>query len=270
MNKWIPAGLALLAITATACGPRVQPIRPIMANGEVLASPAEETVARTRHEGALERARLEDERVTAAAAALATCTGAICDAVARGEVALGMNEVQLLAATGTTPAGWEMRGDGRATVMTPRGQVRGPRDVVGELVMVNMVDGRVHGYTYREPQGLRTVTSPADATMAGRSAAQADALLRQGDDFAAQGDLARALDRYDRADILRPGHPETSLRIATTLDKSLRPIEAVLRYQMFIHQMELERIRARGEAAARMAEAIALAQQRIMIIERQR
>jgi hypothetical protein len=33
--------------------------------------------------------------------------------------------------------------------------------------------------------------------------------------------------------------------------------------------MNLETIEARGEAAARMAEAIALAQQRILILERQ-
>jgi hypothetical protein len=270
MKTWIPACLALVAVTAAGCGPRVQPIRPIMANGEVLPTQAEETIARARHEGAAERMRLEDERITAAATAMATCTGAICDAVARREVAIGMSEAQLLAATGTSPDAWHFRGDGRASVVTPRAELRGPRDVVGEVVMVNMVDGRVRGYTYREPQGLRTVTSLADATMAGRTAAQADALLREGDDFAAAGDLARALDRYDRADILRAGHPETTLRIATTLDKSLRPFEAALRYRLFIHQLELERIHAHGEAAARMAEAITRAQQRIILLERHR
>jgi hypothetical protein len=77
-----------------------------------------------------------------------------------------------------------------------------------------------------------------------------------------------ALDRYDRADVIRPGDAETNLRIASTLDKQLRPLEAIMRYQLFIHQMELERIRARGEAAARIAEAIALAHQRIIVLER--
>ena len=88
--------------------------------------------------------------------------------------------------------------------------------------------------------GVRTVNSPEDATYAGRSAARADALLEQGDEYAAAGSLDLALQRYDQADILRPGHPETTLRIATTLDKSLRPMEATMRYQLFIHQLELE------------------------------
>jgi tetratricopeptide (TPR) repeat protein len=181
-----------------------------------------------------------------------------------------MNESQVLAVTRTTPAAWELRGDAGVVVMTPRAPTGAARDVIGEVVMVNLVDGQVRGYTYREPQGLRTVTNPAEATMAGRAAAQADALLMQGDDYALQGDLARALDLYDRADILRPNHAETSLRIATTLDKSLRPFEAALRYRLFIHQLELERIHAHGEAAARIAEAITRAQERIIILERQR
>ena len=111
------------------------------------------------------------------------------------------------------------------------------------------------------------VASPADATPAARAAAQADALLRQGDEYAAAGRLDLALDRYDRADVIRPGDSETTLRIASTLDKSLRPIEAIMRYQLFIHQMELEKINARGEAAAKIAEAIARAHERIIVLE---
>jgi hypothetical protein len=262
--------LALLALTAAACGPRIQPVRPIMANGAVLPDQAEETVARARVEGEIERTQLEDQRISNAAIAMATCVGAICDAVARGEVVLGMNEDQVLAVTRTTRDAWAVRGDGGVVVMTPHAPARAARDVGGEVVMVNFVDGQVRGYTYREPQGLRTVTTPAHATMEGRAAAQADALLREGDEYALAGDLRRALDRYDRADILRPHHPETTLRIATTLDKSLRPLEAVLRYRLFIHQLELERIHAHGEAAARIAEAITRAQERIIVIERNR
>jgi tetratricopeptide (TPR) repeat protein len=261
---------ALLTISVAGCGPRIKPVQPIMDNGQILPTHAEERVARARLEGELERARLEDQRAQSTIEALTTCVGVICDAVARGEVALGMNESQVLAVTRTTPAAWQVRVDGRAAVMTSRAPAGGPRDALGEVVFVSLQDGLVRGYTYREPQGFRTVTAPEDATRAGRAAAQADALLRLGDEYALQGDLARALDRYDRADILRPNHPETILRIATTLDKSLRPIEAILRYQMFIHQMELERIQARGEAAARIAEAITRAQERIIILERHR
>jgi hypothetical protein len=266
--RYTPALAVLLAITAAACGPRIRPVQPIMDNGQMLPTRADDAVARARVEGEMERERLAEQRAQSAATALATCFGAICDAVSRGEVAIGMNEAQVLAATRTSYEAWDVRGDAGAGVMTPRSLDRGPRDVVGEVVSVSMQNGRGSGYTYREPQGFRTVTSVADATAAGRAAAQADALLRQGDDFALAGDLARALDRYDRADVIRPGHPETTLRIATTLDKSLRPIEAILRYQMFIHQMELERIRARGEAAARIAEAITRAQERIIVLER--
>jgi hypothetical protein len=266
--KWTHSVALLLAVSAAACGPRIRPIQPIMDNGQVIPTQADDAVARARVQGEMERERLAEQRGQTAATALATCAGAVCDALTRGEVALGMNEAQVLAATRTTYDAWEIRGDAGAAVMTPRALDGGPRDGVGEVVSVAIRNGRVSGYTYREPQGFRTVTTAADATAAGRAAAQADALLRQGDEYTLAGDLARALDRYDRADILRPGHPETTLRIATTLDKSLRPIEAILRYQMFIHQMELERIRARGEAAARIAEAITRAQERIIVLER--
>jgi hypothetical protein len=268
--RYTPALLALLAVSAAACGPRVQPVRPIMDNGQMLPTHSDETIARARHEAEIERSRLADQRAQTAATALATCVGAVCDAVARNEMMLGMNEAQVMAVTRTTPEAWEIRGAAHAAVMTPRTFNGGPRDGVGEVVSVTLQDGHVRGYTYRESQGFRTVTTLADATAAGRAAAQADAMLREGDEFALAGDLARALDRYDRADILRPNHPETTLRIATTLDKSLRPIEAIIRYQLFIHQLELERIHARGEAAARIAEAITMAQQRIIVLERHR
>ena len=99
-------------------------------------------------------------------------------------------------------------------------------------------------------------------------ACSAAELLRQGDEYTTAGRLDMALERYDQADILRPNHAETNLRIATVLDKSLRPVEAIMRYQMFIHQMELEKIRAEGEVAASIAEAIARAHERIIVLER--
>jgi hypothetical protein len=58
-------------------------------------------------------------------------------------------------------------------------------------------------------------------------------------------------------------------RIATVLDKQLRPIEALIRYQLFLHQLELEKIRATGEAYGHLASAIAHARERVIVLERQ-
>ncbi|HEX2091773.1 MAG TPA: hypothetical protein VHG28_05190 [Longimicrobiaceae bacterium] len=261
---------AALALTAAACGPNLHPLRPVMANGEVLPSRTDEVVDRARASGEAERARLAEQRDRVDAAALAGCTGRTCDAIARGEVELGMTEAQVLAATRTTAAAWETRGSGRAVVMTGRFESDAPTDAVGEITYLTLQNGVVRGITYREPHGFRTVSSPADATLQGRAAAQAEALLREGDDFAVRGDLRGALDRYDRADVLRPGDPETTLRIARALDKALRPYEALIRYQMFLHQMELERIRATGEAYGHLAAAIAQARERVVVLERRR
>jgi tetratricopeptide (TPR) repeat protein len=179
-----------------------------------------------------------------------------------------MNQDQVFAATRTSSEAWDIRPSGSIALMTTRLGSLSPRDAVGEIAYVGLQNGVVSSYTYREAQGFRTVSNQADATQAGRASAQAEALLVQGDEYAAAGRLDLALDRYDRADVIRPNHAETTLRIASTLDKSLRPVEAILRYQLFIHQMELEKIAARGDAAAKMAEAIALAQQRIIVLDR--
>jgi tetratricopeptide (TPR) repeat protein len=267
MTKRTAAMAALMSVgTLAACGgPR--PI-PVMENGQLLPERTDAVVEQARRDGENERELLAEHRAADAAVALATCSPEICDAIARGELAVGMNEAQVLASTRTTPDAWDYRPSGSVTLMTARPGAIAPRDALGEIAFVSLQSGGVNSYTYREAQGFRTVSSVADASLAGRAAATADALLREGDSYAAAGRLDLALDRYDRADVIRPGHADTSLRIASTLDKQLRPIEAVLRYQMFIHQMELEKIAARGEAAARMAEAIALAQQRIIVLDR--
>jgi hypothetical protein len=266
MKKSILLAAALVAASG-GCAPWYEPV---VHNGEKLPSRSEETIARARAEGEAERARLVEERERAEAAALAACAPGICEAISRGELALGMSEAQVLAATRTTPDAWETRGSGGTRVMSGRAGERGPSDAVAEVAYVTLQDGRVRGYTYREHQGYRAVTSPADATLRGRAAAQADAFLREGDDFAVRGELGAALDRYDRADVLRPGHLETTLRIARTLDKALRPLEALMRYQQFLHQMELERIRAEGEAYAHLASAIAHARERVIVLEKRR
>lgn len=263
----LAASLVLLLLLP-ACGPNIRALRPVMENGAILDRGAEDAVVVARAAGGAERARLDARLDANAAAALANCTPNICEAIARREVVLGMTEAQVLTATGTVAEAWQMRGAGGEMLMVGRADGTQPADANGALALVNFRNGRVSAYTYREPQGLRTIAAPFDATAAGRAAARAEALLQQGDDFAAAGDLALALDRYDRADVIRPGDAATSLRIATVLDKSLRPFEASIRYQMFIHQMELELIDARGDAAAKLADAIARAQQRILVLDR--
>jgi hypothetical protein len=270
MNKTTLLAAAALAASAGACTPSIRPLQPVMENGAVLApqSATDEAVDRARAEGEVQRERLAGERGRNEAAALAGCSGRTCDAIARGEVALGMSEAQVLAATRTTAEAWDSRGSGRGMVMTGRDERSGPHDAVGEIAYLTLQNGAVRGITYREPQGFRTVSTPGDATLSGVAAARAEALLREGDDFAARGDLAGALDRYDRADVLRADDPETTLRIARVLDKSLRPYEAELRYRMFLHQMELERIRVTGEAYAKWAAAIAEARDRVVVLDR--
>lgn len=261
MKRYLPA-LALVAFAA--CGPR---LATVMDNGDIIPTRSDETVARAATVAAAERASTAAERGEIEAQALASCTPRTCAGVAGGEVTIGMTEAEVLAATRTTWSAWETRGESGVTVMSGRLGEDLPSDAVGDIAFVALRDGEVQSYTYREPQGFRTVNSLGDATTEGRATAQAEALLREGDQYTVAGRLDLALERYDQADILNPGDPQTTLRIARTLDKQLRPIEAVLRYKMFIHQMELEKIRARGEVAANIAGAIAMAHERIVVIE---
>ncbi|HEX6557963.1 MAG TPA: hypothetical protein VF021_00830, partial [Longimicrobiales bacterium] len=129
-------------------------------------------------------------------------------------------------------------------------------------------NGRVTSYSYREAQGVRVVAVPHDATTAGRASALADMLLREGDDLVARGDFNGALNRYDRAQVLRANDPQIDYRIATVLDKQLRPYEALIRYQLFLHKLNLETIKAEGEAYAQLANAIAYAKERIVVLEK--
>jgi tetratricopeptide (TPR) repeat protein len=189
--------------------------------------------------------------------------------VARGEVALGMTEAQVMAATRTAPAAWTVRRAAAAATMTPAALSAPPADVVSEVALVQLADGRVRSVSYREPQGLRVVERPEDQTPTGRARATADALIREGDQFAAAGDRAAALDRFDRALVLAPNDALLQYRVATLLDLQLRPFEALIRYQRFLQTLELQRIEAVGNANAKLAEAIARAQQRIIVLERQ-
>jgi hypothetical protein len=266
MNR---ATLVLAAVTlAAACAPQQVRERPIMQTGDRVPS-ADRTIESARAEAEREQAEAAARRAGPAADALADCAPAICEAIARGEVALGMTEPQVLAATRTTGAAWTARDAGPASVLVPASLQHAPRDALGQLAMIQLRDGRVAAYSYQESQGIRLVASPQDATLDGRARALAEMLIREGDDYAARGDLNAALDRYDRADVLMPGSPELDYRIASVLDKQLRPIEALMRYQLFLHRLELERIDAVGRAYGYLADAIAQARQRIIILERQ-
>ncbi len=202
------------------------------------------------------------------AAAMTGCTPNVCAAVTRGEVAIGMNEAQVMASTRTTPAAWSVRRSGDAAVYTSAMQGQRAHDMVATVAMVQLDGGRVASYAYSEPSGMRIVQQPADASAAARSMATGRALVDQGDQLVASGNAALALARYDQASVLLPNDATVQYKIATLLDQQLRPIEAVLRYQRFLHQMELERISAVGDAYAKQAEAIAHAKERIIILEK--
>lgn len=264
----IAAAAALGALAAAACAPRMQPVRAVQPNGAIVRSTQEQDVARARAEGADERTRLAGEQDAVAARALADCTPMLCNAIARGELAVGMTREQVLAATHSGAAAWDARGGGGITTLTARDEARGPRDGVAELAFVTLENGRVKSYAYREPQGIRLVSSAADATPQGTARARAEALLREGDEMALAGDFDRALNRYDRADVVSPNDPAVSLRIARALDKQLRPYEAMIRYQLFLHQLEIERIHAYGDAYAQYGAAVAEARSRILVLER--
>ena len=261
MSALAALGLATLA----ACAPKRVNQEPILENDdrvpEVSVQPA--AVSAANHQ-----AMTQMSRDSIAALAMASCSGEICSAVTRGELALGMNETQVLAATRTTYDAWTVRRAGGAAVLVPRSAQWAPADASGQVAMVQVANGRVQSYSYREPQGIRVVSTPADATTAGRAAAMADRLVREGDDFVARGDFVGALDRYDRASVLKPSDPEITYRVATSLDKQLRPIEALIQYKLFLHQMELEKIEAYGDAYAKLAQAIAHAKERIIVLER--
>lgn len=256
--------LALAAVTA-ACAPKRIHQEPILDNNDRV-GPAQTQAAAA--EAAANRAHHQMSRDSIAAEALATCVGDICTAVTRGELALGMNETQVLASTRSTYDAWTVRRSGDATIFVPRSLQNAPSDAVGRVVMVQVGNGRVQSYSYGEAQGVRVVSSPEDATTRGRALAMSDMLLREGDDYVARGEFDMALNRYDRAQVLNPSDAMIAYRVATTLDKQLRPIEARIQYQRFLHQLELEKIEAYGDAYAKLADAIAHAKERIVVLER--
>jgi tetratricopeptide (TPR) repeat protein len=258
------AALLLLA----ACSLKRIQEEPIIENGDRVPS-ADRSVEQARVRAAREQGQLAARRDSLGAVALASCSGATCAGLARGELTLGMSTAQVLAATGTTAEAWVARGAGPATVLSPLSRDQYPRDAAGNVALVQLRDDRVTSISYSEATGVRTVASESDATADGRARARAEALVRDGDEYAAAGDLTRALDRYDRASVLRAGDPTLDYRIATVLDKQLRPVEALIRYQLFLHRLDIERINAVGDANAKLADAIARARERVIVLEKQ-
>lgn len=264
MRRLLPLALA---VVAAGCAPKRVHERPILDNGDRVRDVEASSLPAVQQAEA-ERAAQAERRDVTLAAAMADCEPAVCEAIAKGELAVGMNRYQVLAATRTADDAWTIRESGDAAVFVPRALSTAPHDAVAEVAMVQLRNGRVSAYSYREPQGLRLVSSPAQATTEGRAAALAEMLIRQGDELAAAGALDEALDRYDRASVIAPAGPELDYKIASVLDKQLRPIEALIRYQLFLHRLEIEKIHARGDAFAKLADAIARAQQRIIVLER--
>lgn len=260
--------LLLPMLVLAACAPKRIHEPPVLRTGDRVGS-ADAAVEAARRDVTHASRDAADRRDAVMASALASCSPDVCAAITRGEVAIGMTETHVLAATRTTEAAWQSRDAGVATVMVPATRSMAPRDAAGELGMVQLQNGRVAAYSYNEAQGVRLVTGPGDATTAGRASALAEMLLREGDDLVARGEFNMALNRYDRAHVLRPGDPYIEYRMATVLDKQLRPIEALIRYRLFLHQLELERIRATGEAYGHLASAIAYARERVIVLERQ-
>jgi hypothetical protein len=260
--------LFVTALVAACANPKRIEEGPItvMRNGDRVSPPVHATDAATTQ--ALEASIAgRERRDSIAAVAFAGCAPSVCAALGRGEVALGMTEAQVMAATRTTELAWTVRRSGGVAVLAPRDADAAPRDAVAPVALVQLAGGTVASLTYREPQGLRTIASPADVSSA--NVARATALTREGDAMAAAGDFTAALERYDRASVVSQADPELQYKMATALDKLLRPREAELRYRLFLHRLDLETIAAHGEANAKLSAAVLAARERIVVLEKQ-
>jgi tetratricopeptide (TPR) repeat protein len=260
--------LAALGLLTACNGPRVVNERPVLVTGQRV--PSVDVAAAGAIQDAQGRQQAaQHARDSLLTVATATCDAATCGALTRGEIALGMTEAQVMAATRSTPGAWSVRRSGGTAAMTPASLLAAPNDVTGEVALVQLAEGRVRAIGYRETSGLRLVEKASDATVEGRARATAENLIREGDQLNAAGDRAAALDRYDRALVFLPNDPMLQYRVATLLDLQLRPVEALIRYQRFLQNFELQRIEAIGNANAKLGEAIARAQQRIVVLQGQ-
>jgi tetratricopeptide (TPR) repeat protein len=253
---------------ATACAPYPQRVdQPVTIPNNANVPQVEAATAAGGTQADYARIRYSADSVYALA--VRNCSQGICDAIGRGEIIIGMTPEQVMAAARSGPQAWVVRRfDGFGT-MVPASPNASPYDRVGQVMVVQLDRGAAAVVSRRGPQGIMVVSNPQDQTTQARARAQAEALVREGDDLVASNDMAGALNRYDRASVLDPDQPEIEFKAARLLDLQLRPQEALMRYQRFLLSMELERIKAQGEANARLAEAIALAQQRIVVLQRE-
>jgi hypothetical protein len=258
----------LLSLLAAACSPYPQRIeQPTTIPNNAIVPEVDVAASTTAIQ--MDQARLRASADSVYAIALSRCSPAHCEAIARNEITIGMNEAQVMAASRTAPQAWMVRRVGDFSMMVPMSPSASPYDKDGQVMMVQVQGGQTAVISRRGPQGIRVVSNPQDATAAAQARAAAEALVREGDDLVASNDLDGALNRYDRASVLDPEAPTIEYKAARLLDLQMRPQEALMRYQRFLLSMDIERIRAQGEASARMAEAIALAQQRIVVLEKQ-
>jgi tetratricopeptide (TPR) repeat protein len=257
--------LAAMAACASPYPQRIEQPVVIPNNASIPAAEGADAAA----EIGMDRMRLRQAADSVAAAALADCSPAHCESIARGEIAIGMSEAAVMAATKSAPQARIVRRTNGNAVMVPATPSASPSDRMGQLVMVQMERGGASVISRRGPQGIMVVSRPQDATAQAQGRAAAEALVREGDDLVASNDLDGALNRYDRASVLDPQAPDIEYKAARLLDLQLRPQEALMRYQRFLLSLDIERIRAQGEASAKMAEAIAMAQQRIVVLEKQ-
>lgn len=262
------AGAGAIMLGGCYRGPEVGGI-PVAQNNPANIPDNQEAYARAAsHRADSLRTALANESSEVTLAAMSSCTPDICAAVGRRELALGMSPAQVLVATNSSRAAWLVRGtESEGTMMPSTSSNARIADRVSEVVMVTFRGGRAISYTYREPAGLRTVAAPADATSAGRRRALAQSLLEQGDQLVAAGRSDAALARYDQADVIDPNDPGTTLRIAKLLDQQMRPVEALMRYQKFLHEMDIDRINAVGRANAELAGAVVAAQARVVHLQ---
>lgn len=255
-------------LLASACAPYPQRVdQPVVIPNNAQVPQMDPTAAGNAAQ--MDYARIRFSADSVYALAIRGCAPGVCDAIGRGEIVLGMNPDQVMAASRTGPQAWVLRRfDGFGT-MVPASPNASPYDRVGQVMVVQLDRGTAAVVSRRGPQGIMVASNPQDQTTQARARQQAEALVREGDDLVAANDLAGALNRYDRASVLDPDQPEIEYKAARLLDLQLRPQEALMRYQRFLLSMELERIRAQGEANARLAEAIALAQQRVIVLQGQ-
>ena len=261
-------GLVGVMLLVTGCnGPRRIRETPVLATGDRVAA-IDSVISASRAQQAASRWASQRAVDSIAAASLRGCTAPLCDATVRGEVALGMTEPQFFAATGTTPEAWQSWWPADETKVFRPGSQFAPRDARGAIASVSMREGRVASISREERTGVQTFTASGDTATAVRARVLGDALMREGDDYIAAGDRVRALERYDRVLVLRSDDAMLNYKVAQLLDQQLRPMEALMRYQKFLLQIELQRIDAQGTQYAKLAEAIALAQQRVLVLDR--